>query len=171
MPSPPHARNELNPWPTWPLVYRVSTSHAEGGERRFSFLTQRFEGEAGKVTALIGREIELTLEGGETQIKPIGDEIRLPCDLVLLAMGFTVPMNTSLERELGVPLDDRGRVLVDDRRRSLLMPLYVAGDVSRGASLIVWAISDGVEVARAVDEELRGRSSIISRGSDAPFTQ
>ena len=171
MPPPPRSRTTDNPWPTWPFIYRVSSSHAEGGERRFSFLTERFEGDNGRITALVGREVEMQLKESEIQFNPVGSEIKISCDLVLLAMGFTGPKLSELDRELGVPLDERGRLVVNETGRSILMPLYVAGDAARGASLIVWAISDGVEVARAVDRELRGRSSIISRGHDAPFTQ
>lgn len=164
-PSPPQERAEGNPWPAWPLIYRVSSSQAEGGERRFSFMTERFEGVDGALTALVGREVKVSLEGGRSRLEPVGEPITIPCEMALLAMGFTGPDLTSL----ALPVDERGYLVVDEAGRSPSAPLYVAGDAKRGASLIVWALSDGVEVARAVDQALRGSSPILSRGADAPF--
>ena len=169
MPPPPKTRADDNPWPNWPKVYRISSSHAEGGERRFSFSTQKFEGESGQLTALVGKILDPS--GDEGQNSSVGQEHVIQCDMVLLAMGFTGPDFTLLHQELQIPLDEKGHLIVDQNGRCPSAPIYVAGDAKRGASLIVWALSDGVEIARAVDQDLRGRSSILSRGSDAPFNK
>lgn len=169
MPPPPTTRALENPWPQWPMIYRVSSSQAEGGTRRFSFMTERFKGEDGKLSALVGHEVEVSTSDGAPRFTPIGDELELPCDLALLALGFSGPDLSSLQRELSLELDDYGRLIVDKRGRASTLPVYAAGDARRGSSLIVWALSDGVEIARAIDQELSETSHIIGRGRDAPF--
>ena len=118
MPMPPKTRSNDNPWPNSPFVYRVSSSHAEGGERRFSFLTERFEGVNGQLSALVGREVELLIESGKTVLNPVGQEIRIECDMILLAMGFTGPDVYQLNQELGLLLDDHGRLIVNGKGRT-----------------------------------------------------
>ena len=106
---------------------------------------------------------------GRHEFLPVGEEIEIPCDHVFLALGFTGPDLTSLQCDLDLTLDARGCLVVDHRGRCADLPLYVAGDAKRGSSLIVWALSDGVEIARAIDRELSQSSHIVSRGQDAPF--
>jgi len=155
MPRPPDERREQNPWPQWPLVYRTSSSHEEGGERDFAVMTKRLVGEHGRVTALEAVRVELRADGKERPqlIEVAGSEFRIPCDLVLLAMGFVGPVREGLLEQLGVALDARGNVAVRDGRTSV-DGVFAAGDMARGQSLVVWAIAEGRKVARAVDERL-----------------
>ncbi|MDB4963063.1 MAG: Glutamate synthase, small subunit [Myxococcales bacterium] len=159
MPAPPEARGVANPWPAWPLVFRTSTSQEEGGTRTFAFRTTRLEGVEGKLTTLVGVRVD----------EPT-TEIRLPVDTLILALGFVGPATTSLVDQLGLTLDARGAVAVDAHYRSSLPGVYAAGDAHRGASLIVWAIAEGRELARHLDAELRAAPSILPvRGQDQPF--
>lgn len=162
MPLPPSERAPSNPWPQWPLVFRTSSSQEEGGLRTFGFLTKRLLGEGGRVVGLEG--VDVTLENGAL-VEHAQTLRRLDADLVLLALGFTgVELGG-----LGANLDVRGNVQASNFVTSL-PGVFVAGDALRGASLIVWAISDGRECARAVDAFLTGRPSRVpSRGRDQPF--
>ncbi len=159
MPAPPAARGEANPWPTWPLVFRTSSSQEEGGERTFAFRTTRLEGEGGKLTALVGVNVDHPDE-----------EIRMPVDALILALGFTGPDTSVLVDQLGVALDARGNIAVDAAYATNVPRVWCAGDAHRGASLIVGAIAEGRELARRVDEALRvGPSVVPTRGQDQPF--
>ncbi len=143
MPAPPPARTATNPWPTWPLVFRTSSSQEEGGVREFSFRTTHLEGEAGQLVALRGvREVD-------------GAELHIPCDVLILALGFTGPSAQPLVDQLGIALGPRGAIAIDADGATNLPGIYCAGDASRGASLIVWAIADGRTAARGVDRYLR----------------
>jgi glutamate synthase (NADPH/NADH) small chain len=155
MPRPPDERREHNPWPQWPLIYRTSSSHEEGGERDFAVMTKRLVGEDGRVTALEAVRVELRAEGKERPqlVEVAGSEFHIPCDLVLLAMGFVGPVREGLIEQLGVALDARGNVAVRDGRTSV-DGVFAAGDMARGQSLVVWAIAEGRKVASAVDEYL-----------------
>jgi glutamate synthase (NADPH/NADH) small chain len=167
MPLHPNARPTSNPWPQWPLVFRTSSSQEEGGLRSFGFMTKRLIGESGKLVAIEG--VEVTLENGALVEHPESTR-RVEVDLLILALGFTGPDTSTLTKELGVALDPRGNVKVDRDFATNVKGLYAAGDAMRGASLIVWAISDGREAARAVDSFLTGApSSLPTRGRDAPF--
>jgi glutamate synthase (NADPH/NADH) small chain len=150
LPRPPAERAATNPWPQWPLVYRTSSSHEEGGERDFAVMTKRFLGENGRVVALEAVRVELR---GRQIVEVPDSTFTIPCDLVLLAMGFTGPVQAGLLEQLGVALDARGNVAVTDGRSSV-PGVFAAGDMSRGQSLVVWAIADGRRVARAVDAYL-----------------
>jgi len=159
MPAPPTTRGQANPWPTWPMVFRTSSSQEEGGERTFAFRTTHLEGDAGKLVALHGERVD---DPGAT--------VRLPVDTLILALGFTGPDSTALVDELGVALNPRGNIAVDHRYATSVPGVYAAGDAHRGASLIVWAIAEGRELARSVDAALRGeRSALPARGQDLPF--
>jgi len=159
MPAPPVARNTGNPWPTWPLVFRTSSSQEEGGERTFAFRTTHLEGEAGKLVALHGERVD----------EP-GSAVRIPVDTLILALGFTGPDTTGLVDELGVALNPRGNIAVDRHYATNVPGVYCAGDAHRGASLIVWAIAEGRELARHVDAALRREHSALpARGQDLPF--
>ncbi len=158
MPRPPAARAETNPWPTWPLMFRTASAHEEGGERLFAVNTERFVGdEDGNVTALRAHEVQL-VDG--TFAKVGGSEFDLPCDLVLLAMGFTGPERAPLLDGLGVDLTARGNVDRDSEWSTNVEGVFVAGDMGRGQSLIVWAIAEGRSAAAAVDRYLSGDSTL-----------
>ena len=153
MPMPPEQRPDSTPWPTWPLIYRTSSAHEEGGERLFSVNTQRFVGEDGAVTGLELVDVEMV----DGRFEPVaGTERVLPAQLVTLAMGFTGPQRTGLREALGVELDGRGNVARDDSWATNVPGVFVAGDMGRGQSLIVWAIAEGRSAAAAVDRHLSG---------------
>jgi glutamate synthase (NADPH/NADH) small chain len=154
MPRPPEERPDSTPWPTWPLIYRTSSAHEEGGERVFSVNTQRFVGE-GTVAGL--EIVEVELRDGRFEPVP-GTERVLPAQLVLLAMGFVGPQHEGLVQDLGVDLDPRGNVARDARWASSVPGVFVAGDMGRGQSLIVWAIAEGRSAAAAVDRHLQGET-------------
>ncbi len=153
LPRPPEERPDATPWPTWPLIYRTSSAHEEGGERMFSVNTQRFVGTGGQVSGLELVDVEL-VDGRFTPVE--GTTRVLPAQLVLLAMGFTGPLRTGLLEQLGVELDGRGNVARDADWATSVPGVFVAGDMGRGQSLIVWAIAEGRSAAAAVDRSLCG---------------
>ncbi len=158
MPRPPEDRAESNPWPQWSLVYRVSSAHEEGGERIYSVSTERFldDGE-GNVRALAIHEVEF-VDGSFRKIE--GTEAELPADLVFLALGFVGPEQGSWLDTLGVDLDARGNIARDDEFMTNVEGVFVAGDMGRGQSLIVWAIAEGRSCAAGVDRFLMGESRL-----------
>ncbi|MQA07178.1 MAG: glutamate synthase small subunit [Pseudonocardiaceae bacterium] len=155
MPTPPESRPDHQPWPMYPMTYRTSSAHEEGGERLFSVNTQEFLGDdAGKLRAL--RLIEVRNEGGK--FVPVeGTEQELPCELVLLAMGFVGPEKGPLLTDLGVEYDQRGNVARDASYMTNVDGVFSAGDMGRGQSLIVWAIAEGRAAAAGLDQYLTGR--------------
>jgi glutamate synthase (NADPH/NADH) small chain len=155
LPIPPEHRPQTQPWPTYPMVYRVSSAHEEGGERLFSVSTQQFLGDAdGRVRGL--RLVQVISENGK--FVPVPDsEQDLPCDVVLLAMGFVGPEKSKLLEGLGVEYDARGNVARDGFYMTNVPRVFVAGDMGRGQSLIVWAIAEGRSAAANVDRFLTGR--------------
>jgi len=159
--KPPLTRAANNPWPEWPLIYRVSSAHEEGGERMYAVSTTEFTGDAeGRVTALKGVQVEQKIENGRMTFAPVaGSEFELKADLVLLAMGFTGP-ERGVVGELGIELNARGNVKRDASWMTNVPGVFVAGDMQRGQSLIVWAIAEGRSAARAVDAFLMGRSEL-----------
>ncbi len=158
MPRPPQLRPDSQPWPTYPMIYRVSSAHEEGGERTYSVSTQEFVAdEADRVRGL--RLVEV--ESAPTGFAPVpGTERELPCDLVLLAMGFTGAERGPLLEGLGVDLDARGNVVRDRSYATQVPGVFVAGDMGRGQSLIVWAIAEGRSAAAAVDRYLVGATDL-----------
>lgn len=155
MPRPSDARTEQQPWPTHPMIYRVSSAHEENGDRVFAVSTTEFVGDAdGRVRAL--RLIEVRSAGGRFEPVP-GTEREIPADLVLLAMGFTGPERGPLLDGLGVRLTDRGTVWRDEHYRTSADGVFCAGDMGRGQSLIVWAIAEGRSAAASVDAHLAAR--------------
>jgi glutamate synthase (NADPH/NADH) small chain len=154
LPRPPASRPGHQPWPTYPIIYRVSSAHEEGGERAYAAATLAFHGDdAGQVRAL-----QLADADG---FEPVpGTERELPCDLVLLALGFTGAERPGLLTELGVAFDARGNVGRDDQYATSVPGVYAAGDMGRGQSLIVWAIAEGRSAAAAVDRYLGGTSQL-----------
>ena len=163
MPRPPDERPSENPWPTWPMVYRVSSAHEEGGVREYAITTDEFVGEAGRLTTLRTRRVEQLLVDGRMTFEPVeGSEEDYPADLVLLAMGFTGPERGPLLDGLGVDLDDRGNVARDGDFGTSIDNVWVCGDMGRGQSLIVWAIAEGRSCAAAVDRHLTGDPTLPS---------
>jgi len=163
MPEPSDGRPSDNPWPTWPLVLRTSSALEEGGERVFSVTTDQFlSGASGQVVALRGHEVELTKgSGGRPGFAAVdGSEFELPCDLVLLAMGFLGAETEGVVADLGLELDARGSVVADGHWATNVDNVFVCGDMTRGQSLIVWAIAEGRSAAAAVDRHLMGDTSL-----------
>ena len=160
MAPPPEVRSDDNPWPQWSLIYRTSSAHEEGGERIFSVNTEKFIDDGqGNVKALLLHEVEMR-EGKFEKLA--GTEKELPADLVLLALGFVGPEKGSWLGELGVNLDQRGNVARAENYMTNVPGVFVAGDMGRGQSLIVWAIAEGRSCARGVDEFLMGASDLPS---------
>lgn len=158
MPRPPDTRADSNPWPQWSMVYRVSSAHEEGGERLYSVNTERFLDDGdGNVRALALHEVEL-VDGRFTKVE--GTEFELQADLVFLAMGFVGPEKGSWLEQLGVDLDERGNVRRDEHFMSGAEGVFVAGDMGRGQSLIVWAIAEGRACAAGVDRYLMGETHL-----------
>ncbi|QSQ25882.1 glutamate synthase subunit beta [Pyxidicoccus parkwayensis] len=172
LPAPPSVRATGNPWPKWPVVFRTSSSQEEGGERSFGLLTKRLSGTDGRLQALHTVQVELQREPSALPriVELPGTESTLEVDLLVLAMGFTGPETGKLSEELGVKLTPRGTVQVDARFATTADGVFCAGDASRGASLIVWALSDGREAAKSVDAYLSGGKSVLpTRGADCAF--
>jgi glutamate synthase (NADPH/NADH) small chain len=160
MPMPPSERASSNPWPQWNLIYRTSSAHEEGGERMFSVNTERFVDDGdGNVKALVLNEVQM-INGTFQTIAGTAREI--PADLVFLALGFVGPETGSWVEQLGVNLDPRGNVARADNYTTNVSSVFVAGDMGRGQSLIVWAIAEGRACASAVDEYLMGETSLPS---------
>ena len=161
MPQPPEMENKALTWPNWPLKLRTSHAHEEGAARDFAVLTKKAVGVHGRVEALECMRVEWVRgAGGRMAMQDMaGSTLRLPADLVLLAMGFTGPRVPGLVEQSGAELDPRGNVQATDRDyRTSQTNLFAAGDMRRGQSLVVWAIREGRQCARAVDEALMGRT-------------
>ncbi|CAL1241249.1 glutamate synthase subunit beta [Candidatus Methylocalor cossyra] len=162
LPKPPEKEDKGVTWPNWPHKLRTSSSHEEGCERRWSVDTVALEGAQGRVTGLRCVEVEWSQEGGRWTMRRLpGSEFHLRADLVLLAMGFVHPVLDGMLQELGVVLDERCNVKANtlDYRTSV-DKVFAAGDMRRGQSLVVWAIREGRQCARAVDEFLMGHSDL-----------
>jgi glutamate synthase (NADPH/NADH) small chain len=162
MPRPPDLRAESTPWPMWPLMFRTSSAHEEGCDRVFSVNTECFLGDdAGRVRALRAHEVEQVFTDGRMSFRKIeGSDFELPCELVLLAMGFVGPERGGLLDQLGVELDGRGNVARDETWATNVDGVFVCGDMGRGQSLIVWAIAEGRSCAAAVDGWLVGETAL-----------
>ena len=158
LPQPPEIRAETNPWPQWSFIYRTSSAHEEGGERLFSVTTDRFVGdEKNNVRALVICEVKS--ESGSF-VKVEGTERELPADLVLLALGFVGPEKSSWIDQLGLQSDLRGNIVRNDNYMSNVNGVFIAGDMGRGQSLIVWAIAEGRAAAAGVDHYLMGATDL-----------
>ncbi len=172
MPKPPIERSPDNPWPQWPMVFRTSSSHQEGGERRYSLLTKSFEDDGnGNVAALNTVHIEWGASdatGRRAMSEIEGTEERIPCELVLLALGFVRPDTDTYVKDLGLELENNpfGQAIKAGADFKTSRDKYfAAGDARRGQSLVVWAIYEGREAARAVDVYLMGSSDLHARDS------
>jgi glutamate synthase (NADPH) small chain len=163
LPQPPESENKPLVWPNWPIKLRTSSSHEEGCDRDWSVTTKRFEGRDGKVGKLVAARVEWHRDGnGPPKMVEIpGSEFEIPADLVLFAMGFVGPVQTGLLEQFGVERDARSNVKADtESYRTTVSKVFAAGDMRRGQSLVVWAIREGRQAARAVDEFLMGRSTL-----------
>jgi glutamate synthase (NADPH/NADH) small chain len=161
--KPPERENKELVWPYWPLKLRTSSSHEEGCQRDWSVTTKRFEGRNGKVEKLVAARVEWQ-KGADGQTKMVevpGSEFEIEADLVLLAMGFLGPVQSGLLEEFGVARDARSNVQADtESYRTSVAKVFAAGDMRRGQSLVVWAIREGRQCARAVDEFLMGATQL-----------
>jgi len=163
MPQPPDHENKALTWPNWPMKLRISSSHEEGCERDFAVATRGFTGADGRVTALRAVKLSWTKDAsGAWKTEDIaGSELEVPADLVLLAMGYLHPVRAGMLEQLGVTLDGRGNVKADTLGyRTSNEKVFAAGDMRRGQSLVVWAIREGRQAARAVDAYLMGASDL-----------
>jgi glutamate synthase (NADPH/NADH) small chain len=163
LPRPPEKENKALTWPDWPNKLRTSSSQEEGAIRDWSVSTRSIEGQNGKVTAINCVRVDWKrAENGQWQMEEIpGSEFTLKADMVLLAMGFVHPVHEGMLQELGVDLDPRGNVKADtEQYRTSIDKVFSAGDMRRGQSLVVWAIREGRQCARSVDEFLMGNSDL-----------
>ena len=164
MPRPPDQRDASTPWPTWPLMMRTASAHEEGVERVYAVNTVSFLGDDdGNVTGLRAVEVRSEIVDGRPTFVPVdGTEFDLPCELVLLALGFTGAEREGLGEQFGLEFDPRGNVARDDEWHTNVDNVFVCGDMGRGQSLIVWAIAEGRSCAAAVDRALMGETDLPS---------
>ena len=162
LPEPPVERQDSNPWPQWPTILRTSGAHEEGGIRDYNILTKSFTGTNGQLEKLHGIRVDWAPdENGRFQMSEIvGSEFEIEADLVLLAMGFIHPEHNGMIEQLGLDLDDRGNVKVNANKMTSIPKVFSGGDMVRGQSLVVWAIAEGREVARGIDDYLSGTTSL-----------
>jgi glutamate synthase (NADPH/NADH) small chain len=163
MPEPPAVRNAANPWPQWPIILRTSPAHEEGGSRDYSILTKGFFGEDGVVKKLSGIRLDWSErgDGGRPIMQELpGTEFEIETDLVLLALGFLHPEQEGMLEDFGVEMDPRGNVKTSNDRMTSVDKVFVAGDMSRGQSLVVWAIAEGREAAHQIDKYLMGSTRL-----------
>lgn len=168
LPKPPGERTPFMPWPTYPMVLKTSSSQEEGADRQWAIATKEFVGDGNgnlKALKIVQLQWALGQDGKPGGFKEVpGSEKEIPCGLALLAMGFVHPEHTGMVEELGVDKDERGNVKAGERAYQTNIPkVFAAGDMRRGQSLVVWAISEGRECARKVDEFLMGSSQLESK--------
>jgi glutamate synthase (NADPH/NADH) small chain len=168
MPKPPEGRTELMPWPTYPMTLKTTSSHEEGANRHWAISTKAFIGDGNgnlKALKVVDLEWKTPETGGPAKMQEVaGSEREIPCELALLAMGFVHPQHDGLLKQLDVDLDERGNVKATEQSYQTNIPkIFTAGDMRRGQSLVVWAISEGRECARKVDEYLMGSSVLESK--------
>ena len=173
MPQPPQARSAAMPWPTYPMLLKTTTSHEEGCQRHWSISTKEFLGDGNgnlRAALVVDLEWETDALGRPTKFKEVeGSQREIPCELVTLAMGFLHPQYDGLLQQLGIALDERGNVkAVEGSYQTSANKYFAAGDMRRGQSLVVWAISEGRECARKVDEFLMG--STVLESKEAVYT-
>ncbi|MBI4198882.1 MAG: glutamate synthase subunit beta [Chloroflexi bacterium] len=165
LPAPPPDRGADNPWPQWPIIMRSSAAHEEGGIRDYSIQTKSFSGRNGRVERLHAVRLDWGREDGTGRMVikevPGSDfDFEVEADLVLLALGFVHPEHEGLVKELGLKLDGRGNIAVDQGRMTSIPGVFAAGDAARGASLVVWAIAEGREAAHHMDKYLMGITAL-----------
>lgn len=168
LPQPPEERTPYMPWPTYPMILKTTSSHEEGADRKWAVATKAFVGDGeGNLRALkvVNLEWESSREGRPSRfVEVAGSEREIPCELALLAMGFLHPQHQGMLDELEVDLDERGNVKAGEKQFQTSIPkIFAAGDMRRGQSLVVWAISEGRECARKVDEFFMGHSMLETK--------
>jgi glutamate synthase (NADPH/NADH) small chain len=175
VPRPPDGRPASNPWPQWPNIFRVSSAHEEGGEREYAINTKRFVDDGhGSVAALETVRVEMGFDNGRPVFNDVpGSEETYKAELVLFAMGFIGPEKGGMLEQLGVEFDPRGNVKADANKMTNVPGVFTAGDMTRGQSLIVWAIAEGRHAAHGVDQYLMGHTDLpkpLAHGNDQrPF--
>lgn len=163
LPEPPLERLQNDMWPNWPLTLRTTSSHDEGGVRDYNILTKKFSGNGNRIEKLHGVRLEwgnADEEGRPSMIEKKGSEFEIEADLVLLAMGFLHPEHQGMIGDLKVALDARGNVKTDGNKMTNIPKVFAAGDMTRGQSLVVWAIAEGREAARGIDQFLMGTTKL-----------
>jgi glutamate synthase (NADPH/NADH) small chain len=162
LPKPPLERAQDNPWPNWPNIFRTSSAHEEGGQREYCVQTKRLSGRNGRVERLDGIHVEfVTDESGRKNMREIpGTEFSIEADMVLLAMGFLGPERDGMLSQLGVQINERGNVATDSTKMTSIPGIFAAGDMSRGQSLVVWAIREGRVAAQSIDRFLMGGTEL-----------
>jgi glutamate synthase (NADPH/NADH) small chain len=168
LPQPPKERTPFMPWPTYPMILKTSSSHEEGCERHWALATKEFVGDGkGNLAALkiVDLEWKLAEDGRPARFTEVaGSERIIPCELALLAMGFVHPQHEGMLQDLGVELDEKGNVKATEKSfQTNINKIFSAGDMRRGQSLVVWAISEGRECARRIDEFLMGSSMLETK--------
>jgi glutamate synthase (NADPH/NADH) small chain len=168
LPKPPERRTPFMPWPTYPMILKTTSSHEEGAQRQWAIATKEFVGdESGNLKALkvVGLEWKFSEENKPAKYVEVpGSEIEIPCELALLAMGFVHPQHDGLLNQLEIELDERGNIKATEKEyRTNISKIFTAGDMRRGQSLVVWAISEGRECARKVDQYLMGFSLLETK--------
>ena len=155
LPKPPETRPPDTPWPMWPRIMRTSSSHEEGCERRWGVMTKKFSGQETKLGNIHCCQVEWIKEAGNWKIKEVPDtDFALEVDLVILAMGFLHVVHEGLTKNLGLQLDEKGNIVVNDHQTSEPW-VFAAGDSASGASLVVHAINSGRQAAAAIDRWLK----------------
>lgn len=172
LPKPPGDRTSFMPWPTYPMIFRTTSSHEEGADRKWAIATKEFIGDengALKALKIVDLEWKITDTGKPAQFSEIsGTEREIPCELVLLAMGFIHPQHEGLINQLEIELDEKGNVRTPENSyQTNISKIFTAGDMRRGQSLVVWAISEGRECARKADQYLTGFSLLESKDARA----
>jgi glutamate synthase (NADPH/NADH) small chain len=162
LPQPPAQRAADNPWPNWPNIFRTSSAHEEGGAREYCVQTKKFIGENGRVKKLLAVRLEFVDDGSgrKKMVEVEGSGFELEADLVLLAMGFLGPERKGMLDQLGVAINERGNVTTDAEKMTTVPGIFAAGDMSRGQSLVVWAIREGRQAARFMDKYLMGSTDL-----------
>ncbi len=171
LPKPPADRNDYMPWPSYPMLLKTTTSHEEGVDRKWAIATKEFMADGkGNLKALKIVDLEWKIVDGRPAsfAEVAGSEREIPCELALLAMGFIHPQQEGLLNDMGIELDDRGNVKASEKEyRTNISKVFTAGDMRRGQSLVVWAISEGREAARKVDEFLNNYTGSVLETKDA----
>jgi glutamate synthase (NADPH/NADH) small chain len=170
LPKPPEGRTSFMPWPTYPMTLKVTSSHEEGADRKWAVATKEFVGDAAgnlKALKIVDLEWQITEDGRPAKfVEREGSEREIPCERAFLAMGFVHPQHEGLIKQLEIELDERGNVKASEKEyQTNISKIFTAGDMRRGQSLVVWAISEGRECARKVDEFLMGSSLLEAKDS------
>ena len=168
MPKPPESRTPFMPWPTYPMILKTTSSHEEGAKRHWAIATKEFTGDENgnlKSLKIVDLEWKFSEQNKPAQFVEVpGSETEIPCELALLAMGFVHPQHEGLLKQLEIELDERGNVKASEKEfHTNISKIFAAGDIRRGQSLVVWAISEGRECARKVDEYLMGYSLLETK--------